>query len=98
MMWYTKTCVKLSPIAGKGRFASKDIAEGARVVSIPGDIHKNENNSYVNHSLNNHNLNWDGAISWFANKDIKAGEEIIMNYRQWVTIEVPNDHWLDRAH
>jgi SET domain-containing protein len=90
--------VQASPIQGVGRFAVDNISAGTIVLFIDGNIYQNENNSRTNHSLNNYNVDWDGEASWVANQDITAGEEIVMNYRQWVTMEVPDDHWLDRAH
>lgn len=88
MLWYFKTLIKSSDIHGKGRFAETFISQGELVVSIYGNIYKNENNSYVNHSVDN-NVDWDGKNSWIANQDINPGEEITMNYKQWITQDLP---------
>jgi len=94
--WYVDTEVKESPIEGKGRFTLSHIAAGDQVLVIDGNIYKNENNSYVNHSRDN-NLSWDRENGWFANRIILPGVELTMNYRQWIDIEVPDDHWLNRT-
>ena len=88
MQWYFETCVGDSLIHGKGRFANTFISKGQLVVNIYGNIYKNENNSYVNHSLHN-NIDWDGSNGWIANKDIEIGEEITMNYAQWIKEKLP---------
>ena len=95
--WYVNHIIKESTIEGKGQFATEKIAHGTMVLKVGGNIHHNENNSFVNHSIDN-NINWDGANNWVANKDIEEGEEITMDYRQWVMLEVPDDHWLNRTH
>jgi len=94
--WYVDTEVKESPIEGKGGFTLSHIAAGEQVLVIDGNIYKNENNSYVNHSRDN-NLSWDRENGWFANRIILPGVELTMNYRQWIDIEVPDDHWLNRT-
>lgn len=86
--WYVKTVVRSSPINGSGRFAAQDIGPGDKVLGIEGNIYKNENNSYVNHSADN-NVDWDGAAGWTANRFIDAGEEITMDYTQWVKQDLP---------
>lgn len=96
MRWYFKTNIKKSSIHGHGRFTEEFIRKGELIVNIYGNIHKNENNSYVNHSKDN-NIDWNGYNAWISNRDIQLGEEITMNYRQWIDIEVPDDHWLNRT-
>jgi hypothetical protein len=88
MQWYFETSVRDSMIHGKGRFANTIIPKGQLVVNIYGNIYKNENNSYVNHSLAN-NIDWDGNNGWIANKDIEIDEEITMNYSQWIKQQLP---------
>lgn len=82
---YFRTEVKNSNIHGRGRFAIEPIEPGNLVLHIDGNIYKNENNSYVNHSRNN-NLDWDGNKGWIANRFICTGEELTMDYSQWVDI------------
>ena len=87
-IWYYKTNVSPSTIHGYGRFTEEPIKEGSLVLRINGNIYKNENNSYVNHNLNN-NMDWDTANGWIANRFIDQGEEITMNYKQWIKQELP---------
>jgi len=82
-IWSVATYVAKSDIHGQGRFADQNIAQGTIVLQIDGNIHKNENQSYVNHSLKN-NLNYIGDKTWIANKEIAANDELTMNYLQWV--------------
>jgi SET domain-containing protein len=82
---YYKTQVHNSTIHGYGRFAVEPIEEGKLVLRIQGNIYKNENNSFVNHSSNN-NVDWDGSNGWISNRLIDVGEELTMNYNQWVDI------------
>lgn len=82
---YYKTQVKSSIIHGNGRFTLEPIPQGSMVLHIDGNIYKNENNSYINHSPKN-NLDWDGNNGWIANRFINANEELTMNYNQWVDI------------
>lgn len=96
MRWYFKTNIRESSIHGQGRFTEEFIRKGELIVNIYGNIHKNENNSYVNHSKDN-NIDWNGYNGWITNRDIQIGEEITMNYNQWIDIEVPDDHWLNRT-
>lgn len=77
------TFVATSPIHGVGRFTKDFIDKGCVVVYIDGNICKNENQSYVNHSLAN-NLDYVGNNSWKSNRDIAIGEELTMNYLQWI--------------
>lgn len=86
--WYYKNTVKPSNIHGKGRFALEAIEPGSLVLRINGNIYKNENNSYVNHSIDN-NLDWDKNNGWFANRFIQINEELTMNYKQWIDRELP---------
>ena len=82
--WYYKTEIKTSKIHGRGRFAVENISKNASVLTIDGNIYRNENNSYVNHSLSN-NIDIDKETkTWYANKDIKYDDEITMNYLQWI--------------
>jgi SET domain-containing protein len=83
--WYFNTEIKESSIHGHGRFVVDPVPAGNLVLTIEGNIHKNKNNSFVNHSLNN-NLDWDKNKGWISNKDIQPGEELTMNYNQWVDI------------
>jgi SET domain-containing protein len=78
-----ETFVAASPIHGMGRFAKHFIASGSIVVEILGNIYRNENQSYVNHSLEN-NLDFISPNIWKANRDIEIGEELTMNYLQWI--------------
>ena len=96
MRWYFKTNIRKSSIHGHGRFTEEFIRKGELIVNIYGNINKNENNSYVNHSKDN-NIDWNGYNGWISNRDIQLGEEITMNYRQWIDTEVPDDHWLNRS-
>ncbi len=82
-IWHVATYVEKSNIHGLGRFADQDIEKGCTVLHIDGNIYKNENQSYVNHSLQN-NLDFVGNNTWIANKDIQAYNELTMNYLQWV--------------
>jgi hypothetical protein len=95
--WYVKTEVRTSTIEGQGMYTISEIAINQKVLYIEGNIYKNENNSYVNHSIDN-NLTWDGLNGWTANRVIKEGDELTMNYREWITMEVPDDHWLNRTY
>ena len=88
MQWYFKTQVHTSNIHGDGRFSLEFIPQGELVVRIYGNIYKNENNSYVNHSVDN-NIDWDGSNGWISNRDTNIGEEITMNYTQWIKQELP---------
>lgn len=88
IQWYFKTTVRASSIHGDGRFAEIFIPKGELVVNIYGNIYKNENNSYVNHSIDN-NIDWNGDNGWISNRDIQIGEEITMNYKQWIKQELP---------
>jgi len=82
--WYYKTKIKESKIHGKGRFSAEKINKNSPVLSINGNIYKNENNSFVNHSLqNNIDINKE-TNTWYANKNIEINEEITMNYLQWI--------------
>ena len=83
--WYFQTEVKPSKIHGFGRYTLEPIQKGKLVLTIYGNIYKNKNNSFVNHSLTN-NLNWNGNNSWVAAKNISPGEELTMNYNQWIDI------------
>ena len=82
---YYKTKVDISSIHGQGRFASEPIEQGKLVLCINGNIYKNENNSFVNHS-NNNNIDWNGNNGWISNRFISVGEELTMNYNQWIDI------------
>jgi|TARA_B110000908_G_scaffold137770_1_gene163565 hypothetical protein len=95
--WYVKTEVRTSTIEGQGRYTISEIAINQKVLYIEGNIYKNENNSYVNHSSDN-NLTWDGLNGWVSNRVIKEGDELTMNYREWIKIEVSDDHWLNRTY
>jgi len=81
--FFVETSVLNSPIHGLGRFTNDFIDKGRIVVTIDGNIYKNENQSYVNHSIDN-NLDYIGYNRWKSNRDIKIGEELTMNYLQWV--------------
>jgi hypothetical protein len=81
--FFVETFVSDSPIHGLGRFTNDFIDKNRIVVVINGNIYKNENNSYVNHSVTN-NLDYVGHNKWKANRDIAIGEELTMNYLQWV--------------
>ena len=81
--WHVLTYVEKSNIHGVGRFAEEYIAKGNIVLYIDGDIYKNENKSYINHSLQN-NLDFIGNNTWIANKDIQPRVELTMNYLQWI--------------
>ena len=78
-----ETFVAASSIHGMGRFTKHFIVNGSIVVEILGNIYRNENESYVNHSRNN-NLDFIYPHMWIANRDIKIGEELTMNYLQWI--------------
>ena len=82
-IWSIETYIEKSNIHGMGRFTSEPIQSGNIVLRIDGNIYKNENQSYVNHSLQN-NLDFVGNNTWKANKDILVGEELTMNYLQWI--------------
>jgi len=86
--WYYKTEIKESSIHGNGQFALEAIEQGHMVLHIEGNIYKNENNSFVNHSTDN-NLDWDGNSGWIANRFISVGEELTMNYTQWIKSKLP---------
>jgi hypothetical protein len=86
--WYYETYVNDSTIHGQGRFAKEAIEEGSLVLHINGNIYKNENNSFINHSLDN-NVDWNGVNGWIANRFINVDEEITMNYKQWIKQELP---------
>lgn len=88
--WYFQTEIKNSKIHNLGRFTLEPINEGSLVLTIHGNIYRNENNSFVNHSPSN-NLNWNGINSWIANRQIETGEELTMNYSQW--IDISNFKW-----
>jgi hypothetical protein len=81
--WRFTTTVSDSRIHGKGRFATEDIPRGSIVLVIDGDIYRNGNGSFVNHSKDN-NLDYVGNNTWVSNKRISAGEEMTMDYLQWL--------------
>lgn len=85
---YFKTIIKQSSIHGNGRFADEQIDKGTLVLIINGNIHKNENNSFINHSTDN-NLDWNGDTGWISNREIEVGEELTMNYKQWIKTDLP---------
>jgi SET domain-containing protein len=78
-----ETFVDDSIIHGQGRFTKEFIDKGCIVLCIDGNINKNENGSYINHSLDN-NLDYVVHNKWQASRDIRIGEELTMNYLQWV--------------
>jgi|TARA_B110000908_G_C10267709_1_gene466185 hypothetical protein len=82
---YYKTTVDASSIHCQGRFTNEPIEQGKLVLRINGNIYKNENNSFVNHSTNN-NIDWNGNNGWISNRFISVGEELTMNYNQWIDI------------
>jgi len=82
-----ETFIADSIIHGHGRFTKEFIDKGCIVLHIDGNINKNENSSYVNHSLSN-NLDYVGNNTWRATRDIQIGQELTMNYLQWIT-ELP---------
>ena len=82
-----ETFVSDSQIHGLGRFTKEFISCGTIVVEIVGNIYRNENESYVNHSLVN-NLDYVPPNMWKANRDIQINEELTMNYLQWIK-EIP---------
>lgn len=82
-IWSFETYVADSPIHGKGRYTYEPIRMGETVLRIDGNIHKNENQSYVNHSIDN-NLDYVGSNTWVASRDIDPNEELTMNYLQWI--------------
>lgn len=88
--FYYNTEIKDSSIHSKGRFTKEAIEAGKLVLHIHGNIYKNENNSFVNHSINN-NLDWNGTNGWISNRFISAGEELTMNYKQWINSKLPWD-------
>lgn len=84
---YFKTIIKKSSIHGNGRFADEKIDKGTLVLIIDGNIHKNENNSFINHSIDN-NLDWNGDTGWISNRVIEVGDELTMNYHQWIKTDL----------
>jgi hypothetical protein len=82
-----ETFIAVSNIHGLGRFTKDFIPEGSIVVEIFGNIRRNENESYVNHSLKN-NLDYVSPNLWKANRNILGNEELTMNYLQWIK-EIP---------
>ena len=82
-----ETFIADSIIHGQGRFTKEFIDKGCIVLHIDGNINRNENGSYVNHSLSN-NLDYVAHNTWKATRDIQIGEELTMNYSQWIT-ELP---------
>ena len=93
--WLFKTEVKQSTIHGQGRFALEDIAIGKNVLKLDGAIvpkeeapgkfpvsathNMNCDDSYVNHSTDA-NLAYIGGTSFISAKNIKAGDELTMDY------------------
>ena len=99
-IWRIKTVIKESTIHGKGRFTLEDCPEGSLVLVINGPIKNKEEapkkfpiteelnmdceDTYVNHSARN-NLDIKGQILFVANRKIKAGEELTMDYSQFAS-------------
>lgn len=81
--WRFGTIVSDSRIHGKGRFAAEDIPKSATVLVIDGDIYRNGNGSFINHSKDN-NLDYIGDNTWVSNRPISTGEELTMDYHQWI--------------
>ncbi|MDP3956208.1 MAG: SET domain-containing protein-lysine N-methyltransferase [bacterium] len=46
--------------------------------------------NYLNHSSDNSNLRYEKGRGYFATRDIKAGEELLANYRQ---LGEPEEGW-----
>ena len=59
---YYKTTVDASSIHCQGRFTNEPIEQGKLVLRINGNIYKNENNSFVNHSTNNNIFSKSNSI------------------------------------
>jgi len=96
--WLFKTEVKESSIHGKGRFALESIPIGRKVVELTGSIvpkeqapgkfpvslthNMNCEDTYINHS-NDSNLSYIGGTSFISCKNIKTGDELTMDYREF---------------
>tara|TARA_B100000965_G_C19584912_1_gene755269 strand:+ start:347 stop:673 length:327 start_codon:yes stop_codon:yes gene_type:complete len=96
--WLFKTEVKESTIHGQGRFALEDIPIGRNVLTLDGAIVPKEQapkkfpvslthnmdceDTYINHS-DDSNLAYLGGTSFVSCKNIKAGDELTMDYREF---------------
>jgi SET domain-containing protein len=96
--WLFKTEVKESTIHGQGRFALEDISIGKNVLTLDGAIvpkeqapkkfpislthNMNCEDTSINHS-EDPNLAYLGGTSFVSAKNIKIGEELTMDYREF---------------
>ena len=96
--WLFKTEVKESTIHGQGRFALEDIPIGRNVLTLDGAIvpkeqapgkfpvslthNMNCEDTYINHSKDS-NLAYLGGTSFVSCKNIKAGDELTMDYSEF---------------
>lgn len=78
--------IKNSKIHGKGAFADRAYKKGEQI-SNEADYTNEANQSLLsffhNHDEKNANMNYvmkDGGVNLIANKDIKAGDELVSNY------------------
>lgn len=78
--------IKNSKIHGKGAFADRAYKKGEQI-SNEADYTNETNQSLLsffhNHDEKNANMNYvmkDGGVNLIANKDIKAGDELVSNY------------------
>jgi SET domain-containing protein len=99
-IWRIKTVIKKSSIHGQGRFALENCPMGSLVLIINGPVKTRKEapkkfpitdelnidceDTHINHSTSN-NLDLNGQIFFIANRDIKAGEELTMNYQQFAS-------------
>ena len=95
-----QTYVADSNIHGTGRYAAEPIAKGELVMVVNGEyVPRQPDNkympllgtdlvivcdqTYVNHSDDN-NITLRGQVTFYANRDIAEGEELTMNYHDFV--------------
>ena len=65
-------------------FTTNDKEEAPKKFPITEHLNMDCEDTYVNHSARN-NLDLKGQILFVANRDIKAGEELTMDYTQFTS-------------
>lgn len=102
-IWLVPTIVKESKVHGLGRFAQAKIAKGTPVLILQGEVVLKTGvhipiigteyciecpQTYVNHSPDP-NLVRSGQILFLADKDIKPGDELLLDYSTLTSSKMP---------